>query len=84
MVGNPCDKLWQDVVWVQVTTTSYEGAVPELMNGTPELLGWPETSQLGPTCDLPAKELGLSKKVTIDRHSCCYYITEYGQPNQSH
>ncbi len=49
---------------MQETAASYEGAVPERVDDVGQQLGWPDTSQLQSTCDLPVKQLGLNKKVS--------------------
>lgn len=48
---------------MQATTSAYAASLSEPADGTAELLGWPDSAPLQPTCDLPVKALGLSKKV---------------------
>ena len=50
---------------VQATAASYQSAVPEVAPDSYQLPAWPDTSQLQATCELPVKELGLSKKVSM-------------------
>lgn len=48
---------------MQETASAYAASMPEPTDARAELLGWPDSAHLPPTCDLPVKDLGLSKKV---------------------
>ena len=43
---------------------SYQSVVPEEAEESYRLPAWPNPAQVQATCDLPVKELGLSKKVS--------------------
>ena len=47
----------------QATTLACAASLNEPSGNTAELLGWPDATLLLPTCNLPVKALGLSKKV---------------------
>ncbi len=47
---------------MQATTSTYQQAAPVQFDGAPQ--GWPDMTHLEPTCNVPVKELHLSKKVT--------------------
>lgn len=50
-------------VQIQATTAVYAASMGEPTDSTSGLLGWPDATPWPPTCDLPVKDLGLSKKV---------------------
>ena len=52
-------------VQIQATTSAYASSLCEPADSTTELLGWPDSALLPPTCDLPVQALGLSKKVLL-------------------
>lgn len=58
----------------QATAMSYQSVVPEVAEESYRLPAWPDPAQVQATCDLPVKELGLSKKAAEGVHSFCKTI----------
>ena len=58
---------------LQETASAYAASMPEPADGKAALLGWPDSAHLPPSCDLPVKDLGLSKKVMMRQqlHRTC-------------
>ncbi|KAL3133778.1 hypothetical protein ABBQ32_008258 [Trebouxia sp. C0010 RCD-2024] len=58
----------------QATTAVYAASMGEPTDSTSGLLGWPDATPWPPTCDLPVKDLGLSKKAAGGVSSFCKTI----------
>lgn len=56
----------------QATTTTYQQAAPEHFGGASQ--GWPDMTHLEPTCNVPVKELHLSKKAASGIDGFCKTI----------